>query len=86
MSDMYVYMYVCMYACMYQELLKTTTNSSCVCAHLANKADSDSEADSDRMRYNENKEQKEWGLERMWKNDIIIGASETAWRQRCEMQ
>ncbi len=42
MSDMYVYMYVCMYvcmyACMYQELLKTTTNSLCVCAHLANKA------------------------------------------------
>ncbi len=35
-------MYICMYACMYQELLKTTTNSSCVCAHLANKADSDS--------------------------------------------
>ncbi len=34
-------MYVCMYVCMYQELLKTTTNSSCVCAHLANKADSD---------------------------------------------
>ncbi len=28
---------------MYQELLKTTTNSLCVCAHLANKADSDSE-------------------------------------------
>ncbi len=43
MSDMYVCMYVCMYACMYQELLKTTTNSSCVCAHLANKADSDSD-------------------------------------------
>ncbi len=38
-----VCMYVCMYACMYQELLKTTTNSSCVCAHLANKADSDSD-------------------------------------------
>ncbi len=34
---------VCMYACMYQELLKATTNSSCVCAHFANKADSDSE-------------------------------------------
>ncbi len=34
--------YVCMYVCMYQELLKTTTNSLCVCAHLANKADSDS--------------------------------------------
>ncbi len=36
-------MYVCMYACMYQEL--QTTNSSCVCAHLANKADSDSDSD-----------------------------------------
>ncbi len=34
-----------MYACMYQELLKTTTNSLCVCAHLANKADSDSDSD-----------------------------------------
>ncbi len=45
MSDMYVYMYVCMYACMYQELLKTTTNSSCVCTHLANKADSDSDSE-----------------------------------------
>ncbi len=41
MSDMYVYMYVCMY----QELLKTTTNSSCVCTHLANKADSDSDSE-----------------------------------------
>ncbi len=40
---LYVCMYVCMYACMYQELLKTTTNSSCVCTHLANKADSDSD-------------------------------------------
>ncbi len=44
----YVCIYVCMYACMYQELLKTTTNSLCVCAHLANKADSDSDSsDSD---------------------------------------
>ncbi len=47
MSDMYVYMYVCMYACMYvctKSFLKTTTNSSCVCTHLANKADSDSDS------------------------------------------
>ncbi len=35
MSDMYVCMYLCMYACMYQELLNKTTNSLCVCAHLA---------------------------------------------------
>ncbi len=28
---------------MYQELLKTTTNSSCVSAHFANKADSGSD-------------------------------------------
>ncbi len=40
------FMYVCMYACMYQELLKNQTNSSCVCTHLANKADSDSDSDS----------------------------------------
>ncbi len=46
MSDMYVYMYVCMYVCMHvctKSFLKTTTNSSCVCTHLANKADSDSD-------------------------------------------
>ncbi len=43
---MYICMYVCMYACMYQELLKTTTNSLCVCAHLANKADSDSDSEN----------------------------------------
>ncbi len=49
MSDMYVYMYVCMYVCMHvctKSFLKTTTNSSCVCTHLANKADSDSDSDS----------------------------------------
>ncbi len=39
---MYVYMYVCMHVCT-KSFLKTTTNSSCVCTHLANKADSDSE-------------------------------------------
>ncbi len=39
----YVCLYVCMYACMYKSFLKTTTNSSCVCTHLANKADSDSD-------------------------------------------
>ncbi len=42
MSDMYVYMYVCMHVCT-KSFLKTTTNSLCVCAHLANKADSDSD-------------------------------------------
>ncbi len=48
MSDMYVYMYVCMYVCMHvctKSFLKTTTNSSCVCTHLAIKADSDSDSD-----------------------------------------
>ncbi len=45
MSDMYVYMYACMHVCT-KSFLKTTTNSSCVCTHLANKADSD-KADSD---------------------------------------
>ncbi len=39
MSDMYVCMCVCT-----KSFLKTTTNSSCVCAHLANKADSDSDS------------------------------------------
>ncbi len=43
---MYVYMYVCMHVCT-KSFLKTTTNSSCVCTHLANKADSDSDSDSD---------------------------------------
>ncbi len=50
MSDMFVYMYVCMFICMYvcmhvctKSFLKTKTNSSCVCTHLANKADSDSD-------------------------------------------
>ncbi len=33
-------MYACMYVCT-KSFLKTTTNSSCVCTHLANKADSD---------------------------------------------
>ncbi len=36
MSDMYVCMRVCT-----KSFLKTTTNSLCACAHLANKADSD---------------------------------------------
>ncbi len=44
MSDMYVCMYVCMHVCT-KSFLKTTTNSSCVCTHLANKADSDSDSD-----------------------------------------
>ncbi len=43
MSDMYVYMYVCMHVCT-KSFLKITTNSSCVCTHLANKADSDSDS------------------------------------------
>ncbi len=43
---MYVYMYVCMHVCT-KSFLKTTTNSSCVCTHLANTADSDSDSDSD---------------------------------------
>ncbi len=42
---MYVYMYVCMHVCT-KSFLKTTTNSLCVCTHLANKADSDSDSDS----------------------------------------
>ncbi len=46
MSDMYVYMYLCMHVCT-KSFLKTTTNSLCVCTHLANKADSDSDSDSD---------------------------------------
>ncbi len=44
----YVCLYVCMYVCMHvctKSFLKTTTNSSCVCTHLANKADSDSDSD-----------------------------------------
>ncbi len=40
----YVCLYVCMYVCT-ESFLKTTTNSSCVCTHLANKADSDSDSD-----------------------------------------
>ncbi len=50
MYGMYVCMYVCMYACMHvctKSFLKTTTNSSCVCTHLANKADSDSDSESE---------------------------------------
>ncbi len=39
-------MFICMYVCT-KSFLKTTTNSSCVCTHLANKADSDSDSDSD---------------------------------------
>ncbi len=42
MSDMYVYMYATMHVCT-KSFLKTTTKSLCVCAHLTNKADSDSE-------------------------------------------
>ncbi len=42
MSDMYVCMRVCT-----KSFLKTTTNSLCICAHMADKADSDSESDSD---------------------------------------
>ncbi len=37
-------MYVCMRVCT-KSFLKTTTNSLCVCTHLANKVDSDSESD-----------------------------------------
>ncbi len=37
MSDMYVCMYL------YMSTLKKNTNSLCVCAHLVNKADSDSD-------------------------------------------
>ncbi len=47
---MYVYMYVCMHVCT-KSFLKTTTNSSCVCTHLANKADSDSDSDSDKSKW-----------------------------------
>ncbi len=42
----YVCLYVCMHVCN-KSFLKTTTNSSCVCTHLANKADSDSDSDSE---------------------------------------
>ncbi len=41
-----IYIYLCMYVCMHvctKSFLKTTTNSLCVCAHLVNKADSDSD-------------------------------------------
>ncbi len=41
---MFICMYVCMHVCT-NNFLKTTTNSSCVCTHLANKADSDSDSD-----------------------------------------
>ncbi len=47
---MFICMYVCMYVCMHvctKSFLKTTTNSLCVCTHLANKADSDSDSDSE---------------------------------------
>ncbi len=40
---MFVCMYVCMHACT-KSFLKTKTNSLCVCTHLANKADSDSDS------------------------------------------
>ncbi len=39
-------LFICMYVCT-KSFLKTTTNSSCVCTHLANKADSDSDSDSE---------------------------------------
>ncbi len=39
-------MYVCMRVCT-KSFLKTTTNSLCACAHLANKADFDSDSDSE---------------------------------------
>ncbi len=42
---MFICMYVCMHVCT-KSFLKTTTNSSCVCTHLANKADSDSDSDN----------------------------------------
>ncbi len=38
----YAYMNVCMHVCT-KSFLNTTTNSLCVRAHLANKADSDSD-------------------------------------------
>ncbi len=41
---MFICMYVCMHVCT-KSFLKTTTNSLCVCTHLANKADSDSDSD-----------------------------------------
>ncbi len=41
-----LYMFICMYVCT-KSFLKTRTNSSCVCTHLANKADSDSDSDSE---------------------------------------
>ncbi len=44
-------MYVCMHVCT-KSFLKTTTNSSCVCTHLANKADSDSDSDSEYENFN----------------------------------
>ncbi len=37
----------CAFALNTLSFLKTTTNSSCVCTHLANKADSDSDSDSE---------------------------------------
>ncbi len=40
----YVCLYVCTYVCT-KSFLKTTTNSLCVCTHLVNKADSDSDSD-----------------------------------------
>ncbi len=47
----YVCLYVCMYVCT-KSFLKTTTNSSCVCTHLANKADSDSDSDHNKSYIN----------------------------------
>ncbi len=41
---MFICMYVCMHVCT-KSFLKTTTNSLCVCTHLVNKADSDSDSD-----------------------------------------
>ncbi len=50
MSDMYVCMYVCKHVCT-KSFLKTTTNSSCACAHLANKADSESKYSQFHVNY-----------------------------------
>ncbi len=48
----HVYMYVCMHVCMHvctKSFLKTTTNSLCVCTHVANKADSDSDSEEEQI-------------------------------------
>ncbi len=46
MSYMYLCMYVCRaYVCMYQVLLNKPQQIPCVCTHLANKANSDSDSE-----------------------------------------